>query len=73
MRNDELRTLEFGQEGLEPLRGVDVQVVGRLVEEDDVDAAEADELASEGEFRLFAPGEFVHGHVHGVLVETEPL
>ena len=73
MRNDELRTLEFGQEGLEPLRGVDVQVVGRLVEEDDVDAAEPDELASEGEFRLFAPGEFVHGHVHGVLVEAEPL
>ena len=73
MRNDELRTLEFGQEGLEPLRGVDVQVVGRLVEEDDVDAVEPDELTGKRKLGLFATGEFVHGHVHGVLGETQAL
>ena len=39
MGDDELGAFEFGQEGFEPLGRVDVQVVGRLVEEDDVNAA----------------------------------
>ena len=44
-----------------------------LVEEDHVDAVETDELPCEGEFGLFTTREFVHGHVHGVLVEAEAL
>ena len=71
--DDELGAFEFGQEGFEPLGRVDVQVVGRFVKEDDVDAVEADELAGEGEFGLLAARELVHGHVHRVLVEAEAL
>ena len=73
MGDDELGALELRKEGFEPLGRVDVEVVGRLVEEDDVDAVETDQLASEGEFGLFAAREFVHRHVHGVLVEAETL
>ena len=69
--DDELGAFEFGQEGFEPLGRVNVKVVGRLVEEDDVDAVETDELSCQGEFGLFTAREFVHGHVHWVLVETK--
>ena len=54
MRDDELGPFEFGQEGLEPLRGVNIKVVCGFVKEDDVDAVEADELPRKRQFCLLA-------------------
>ncbi len=71
MGNDELSAFEFLEEGLEPFSGLNVQVVGRFVKEHDIDAVEADELASQRQFGLFATGEFVDGHFHRVLVKAE--
>ena len=73
VRDDELGPFEFGQEGLEPLRGVNVEVVCGFVKENDVDAVEADELPRKRQFCLLAAREVVDGHVHRVLVKPEPL
>ena len=51
--NDELGAFEFGQKGLKPFGGMDVQVIGRFVKKHDIDAVEADELASQRQFGLF--------------------
>ena len=53
VRNDELSTFEFRKEGLKPFSGVDVQVICWFVKEHDIDAVEADELASQRQFGLF--------------------
>ena len=71
--HDELRPLELRQEGLQPFCRVNVEVVGGFVKENDVDAVEANQLSGQREFGLLATGEFVHGHVHRVLVQSKAL
>ena len=70
MRHNELCSLEVLHEILEPFSGLNVQVVGRLVKKNHVNAVESDKLSSKSKFGLFTAGEFVDVHVHGVLVQS---
>ena len=69
--DDQLCTVEVPKEVFQPFRGLNVEVVGRLVKEDDVHAGQAHQLSCKGQLGLLTAGEGGHLHVHGVLVQPE--
>ena len=73
VRNNQLCTLERSHKVFKPFSGLYVQVFGRLVKEDDVDTVETDKLPCKSEFSLLSTGQLVHGHIHGMLVKTQPF
>ena len=70
MGDDEDRAVERAQEPLEPGEPVRVEVVGRLVEQQDVRVAE--QRGGEEGARLLAAGEAVERPVGGEVLDPEP-
>ena len=69
--DDKLGALEVLEKIFEPFGRVDVEVVGRLVKEDDINAAEAHQLTRQRQLGLLASREVLDRHVHGVLVQSK--
>ena len=71
MRYDELSAFEILQKSLKPFCCLDIQVVGWLVKEHDIDTSKTNQLPCKGKFGFLSSGEFAHLHVHWVLIQTQ--
>ena len=71
MGHDDHRPLKPLQESLQPLQGVDVEVVGRLVQEKEVGIGE--EKASQANTCLFASAKTVYRRTGRYVVQTQAV
>ena len=71
MGDNNYRTEIFGQKVFQPGNGINVQVVGRLVHEDDVRISE--QRLSQENFHLFITGQISHLLIEQVFGKSQAL